>query len=86
VDEFKERHYTGLQVNQDPGVDVVYVGFVLMILGCYVTFFMSHQQVCIEVARQGVRTQVTVSGTANKNKAAVERRIRRLAEALAGLE
>ena len=86
VDEFKERHYTGLQVNQDPGVDVVYIGFVLMILGCYVTFFMSHQQVCIEVARQGARTQVTVSGTANKNKAAVERRIRRLAEALAGLK
>jgi cytochrome c biogenesis protein len=67
-------------------VDVVYIGFVLMILGCYVTFFMSHQQVCIEVARQGARTQVTVFGTANKNKAAVERRIRRLAEALAGLK
>jgi hypothetical protein len=29
---------------------------------------------------------VTVSGTANKNKAAVERRIRRLSEALAGLK
>jgi hypothetical protein len=71
VDEFKERHYTGLQVNQDPGVDVVYVGFVLMILGCYVTFFTSHQQVCIEAVRQGARTRVTVSGTANKNKAAV---------------
>jgi len=56
-----------------------------MILGCYVTFFRSHQQVCIEVARKGERTQVTVSGTANKNKAAVERRVRRLAEALAGL-
>jgi cytochrome c biogenesis protein len=86
VDEVKERHYTGLQVNKDPGVDVVYVGFVLMILGCYVTFFTSHQQVCIEVARKGARTQVTVSGTANKNKAAMERRIRRLAAALAGLK
>jgi cytochrome c biogenesis protein len=86
VDEFKERHYTGLQVNKDPGVDVVYIGFVLMILGCYVTFFTSHQQVCIEVARTGAKTQVTVSGTANKNKAAMERRIRRLAGALAGLK
>ena len=33
-----------------PGVDVVYVGFILMILGCYVTFFRSHQQVCIEAS------------------------------------
>jgi cytochrome c biogenesis protein len=82
VDQFKERHYTGLQVNQDPGVDVVYIGFILMIVGCYVTFFMSHQQVCIEVTRRGAVTHVTVCGTANKNKAALERRIQRLTQRL----
>jgi cytochrome c biogenesis protein len=85
IDQFKERHYTGLQVNQDPGVDMVYTGFILMILGCYVTFFRSHQQLCIEAVRQGSGTQVTVYGTANKNKAAMERRIQRLAESLKGL-
>jgi cytochrome c biogenesis protein len=86
VDQFKERHYTGLQVNRDPGVDVVYTGFILMILGCYVTFFRSHQQVCIEAVRKGSGTQVTVSGTANKNKAAMDRRIQKLAKALKGLK
>jgi cytochrome c biogenesis protein len=65
VDEFQERHYTGLQVNKDPGVDLVYVGFILMILGCYVTFFTSHQQVCIQVGRRGDRSRISVSGTAN---------------------
>jgi cytochrome c biogenesis protein len=82
VDQFKERHYTGLQVNQDPGVDVVYTGFILMILGCYVTFFRSHQQLCIEAVRTGSGTQVTVSGTANKNQAALGRRVQKLARAL----
>jgi cytochrome c biogenesis protein len=82
VDQFKEKHYTGLQVNQDPGVDVVYTGFILMILGCYVTFFRSHQQLCVEAASRGAGTQVTVCGTANKNKAAMERRIQKLARAL----
>ena len=86
VDQFKERHYTGLQVNQDPGVDLVYAGFILMILGCYVTFFRSHQQVCIEAVRKASGSEVTVSGTANKNKAAMERRIQKLAGALKGLE
>ncbi len=86
VDQFKEKHYTGLQVNQDPGVDVVYTGFILMILGCYVTFFRSHQQVCIEAVRKGSGTTVTVYGTANKNKAAMQRRIQRLAESLKGLK
>ena len=86
VDQFKERHYTGLQVNKDPGVDVVYLGFILMILGCYVTFFRSHQQVCIQASRRGSVTRVTVCGTANKNKAAMERRIQRLSAALKQLK
>jgi cytochrome c biogenesis protein len=86
VDQFKEKHYTGLQVNQDPGVDVVYTGFILMILGCYVTFFRSHQQLCIEAVSRGSGTQVTVYGTANKNKAAMDRRIQRLAESLKNLK
>lgn len=86
VDRFKEKHYTGLQVNQDPGVDLVYTGFILMILGCYVTFFRSHQQVCIEAVRRGAGTRVKVYGTANKNKAGMQRRVQRLAQALKGLK
>jgi cytochrome c biogenesis protein len=82
VDEFKERFYTGLQVNRDPGVWVVYTGFILMLLGCYVTFFMSHQQVCLEAAGRGAKTRVSVSGTANKNKPALARRIKQLSQAL----
>jgi cytochrome c biogenesis protein len=85
VDQFKQRHYTGLQVNQDPGVDVVYAGFLLMIIGCYVTFFTSHRQVCVEAVRRGTGTEVTVVGKANKNKAAVAGRVERLAETLKGL-
>jgi cytochrome c biogenesis protein len=86
VDQFKERHYTGLQVNKDPGVDIVYVGFILMIAGCYVTFFRSHRQVFIQASRRGGVTRVTVGGTANKNKAAMERRIQRLSAALKQLK
>jgi len=86
VDEFQERHYTGLQVNKDPGVDLVYVGFILMILGCYVTFFTSHQQVCIQVGRPDDRSRIAVSGTANKNRAAMERRVQQLAAQLKELK
>jgi cytochrome c biogenesis protein len=51
-------------------------------VGCYVTFFRSHQQVCIEAVRKGPGSEVTVSGTANKNRAAMERRVQKLATAL----
>ena len=80
-----QRYYTGLQVAKDPGVWVVYVGFILMIIGCYITFFMQHQQICVELA-SGSKTEVIVAGTANKNKMAMQTKVDRIAKKLARLE
>ena len=80
------RFYTGLQVNRDPGVWVVYCGFIMMIIGCYITFFMSHQQICVELVRTGNKTEVIVAGTANKNKSGMHTRVSRFTDKLAKLE
>ena len=86
VVEHVPRFFTGLQVAKDPGVWVVYTGFILMIIGCYITFFMSHQQICLEAAAVGKNTEVIVTGTANKNKMGMQAKIDRIAEELAGLD
>ena len=84
VVEQEEKYYTGLQVTRDPGVWVVYTGFILMLAGCVITFFMSHQQIVIEaVTVEGV-THVSVSGTANKNKLGMDGKVERIAKLLAG--
>ncbi|MFZ0724280.1 MAG: cytochrome c biogenesis protein ResB [Desulfobacterales bacterium] len=70
-----KRYYTGLQVTRDPGVWVVYSGFVLMIIGCIITFFMSHQRVGIEVVRDGRQSLVSAAGVANKNKLGLRRKV-----------
>ena len=84
----EKRFYTGLQVTKDPGVWVVYSGFVLMILGCFVTFFMSHQQICVEVTEEDGGSRVSVAGTASRNRMAMDNRVeaiaRRLEKALGG--
>ncbi|MEW5908390.1 MAG: cytochrome c biogenesis protein ResB [Thermodesulfobacteriota bacterium] len=82
VGDYQPRYYTGLQVTRDPGVWVVYSGFILMILGCYITFFMSHQRVCIEVTKTGKKSKVMISGTANKNKLGILSTIRKLARSM----
>ena len=76
------RYYTGLQVTQDPGVWLVYTGFIVMIIGCIVTFFMSHQRICIEVIKQGKKNKVVVTGRANKNNLGMHNRIKRIARQL----
>ncbi len=83
VESLNPRYYTGLQVSEDPGVWVVYSGFIIMILGCYITFFLSHKRICIEVIPQGKTHQVQVTGTANKNKLSMETVVKKMARELA---
>jgi cytochrome c biogenesis protein len=66
---YDSSEYTGLQVTRDPGVYLVYLGFILMIVGCYIAFFMAHQSLCVEVVEDGNDScRVMISGTANKNR------------------
>jgi cytochrome c biogenesis protein len=53
-----------------------------MILGCYVTFFMFHQQYCIELSAQGNLTKVAVSGVSGKNQPGMLAKTRRLGKRL----
>jgi cytochrome c biogenesis protein len=76
------RYFTGLQVNSDPGVPLVYAGFILMIAGCMVTFFMSHQRVVIEVQPGAAGSEVMVAGTSNKGKYQFQLKLERLADVL----
>ena len=78
----EERYYTGLQVTRDPGVWLVYTGFILMIAGCFVTFYLSHQQVCIVVEQLRKNSRVTFAGTANRNKLAMKNTIEKIFTAM----
>ncbi len=72
-------------MNRDPGVWVVYSGFIIMIVGCFITFFMSHQQICIEVMRKGNKSDVRIMGIANKNKIGMRRQVEKFAKHLANM-
>lgn len=78
----EQRYFTGLQVSRDPGVWVVYSGFILIIVGCFVTFFMSHRQICVDIVDNGENYRISVSGTANKNKLGNERKVKMIAQRL----
>ena len=83
VKEFNPRYYTGLQVTKDPGVWYVYAGFILMILGCWVTFFMSHESYYIEITTaEDDHIKVTVAGVTNRNIQGMKLKLMKLAQRL----
>jgi len=77
---FKETHYTGLQANRDPGVWLVYLGFVAMLIGFPITFFLSHQSVWVQMTRSGNKMKLIVAGTAHRNRQAFIKRMERFWE------
>jgi cytochrome c biogenesis protein len=60
----QESVYTGLQVAKDPGVWVVWLGCLMMLLGIFVAFLMSHRRIWVRVENQ----TVTIAGNASKDQ------------------
>lgn len=60
----EEFVYTGLQVAKDPGVWVVWIGCILMVVGIYVAFFMSHRRIWVRITNGSI----CIAGNASKNQ------------------
>ena len=74
----QERMYTGLQVAKDPGVEIVWVGCFLMVIGIYFAFFISHRRIWVRI-QDG---SVIVGGNASKNQGGFQRAFEGLVERL----
>jgi cytochrome c biogenesis protein len=79
LEKIEERYYTGLQVNRDPGVPFVYTGFCMLILGLFMTFFMPHKRVWIQISKSKNKVSIRVAGRANRNQAGIEKELDDLA-------
>ena len=78
LDKIESRYYTGLQVNKDPGVLFVWIGFFMIVIGLFITFFTSHRRVWVLVSDSMEKTSISVAGKANKNPVGVERELDQL--------
>jgi len=73
------KMYTGLQVAKDPGVNVVWLGCALMVIGISMAFFLSHQRVWVRLYRgQDGRVEVVLAGSASRNRIAFEKKFEKI--------
>ncbi len=85
VTEADQKHYTGLHITKDPGIWYVYTGFILMIIGCWITFFMAHESYFIEIQPSGeLSSTLSISGTSNSNSHGLKLKIRKMCHTIKG--
>ncbi len=76
------RYFTGLQISRDPGIPVVYSSFAIMIIGFYMTFYMAHRQIRIDVRRTSDddETMISVSGISPNRRPGINMTVSRVAK------
>ncbi len=85
VDHVEQSRYTGLQVKRDPGVWIVWFGFVAMLVGIGLTFYTSHRKLWIwaePASEEKEWGKVVIAGRTNKNPLAFEQDFNHLCERL----
>ena len=86
--DISRRYYTGLQANKDPGVPLVWAGFILMTVGFVVTFFYSHRRIRVMLKPEKDGTMIKVAGWSNRNPVGLEQEtdtiMSEIAESLSG--
>lgn len=65
---FNQSYYTGLQVAKDPGVNIVWLGCFLIIVGPFIAFFMSHKRIWVCIEGTGEAAKINVAGNAHRNQ------------------
>jgi cytochrome c biogenesis protein len=78
LDDLGSVAYTGLQVTRDPGVVYVFIGFAMIIIGLFLTFFTSHKKFWIRVTSEKEKIKIDLAGSSNKNPVGLERELDRL--------
>lgn len=66
---FKQIEASGLQITRSPGKDVVYFGSVMLVLGVFLLFYVSHRRIWVWIKPlENNQAEIVVAGSSNRNQ------------------
>jgi cytochrome c biogenesis protein len=83
---YQDHYYTGLQVRKDPGVWVIYVGFILMLLSMIIALYTSHRRIWLVLSPASAGSRVLVAGNSSKHPLAFKREFQQLVQGISDLD
>jgi cytochrome c biogenesis protein len=80
---YQPKKFTGLQITKDPGVNIVWTGSTMIVVGITLSSFIYHRRVWVKVipGRQGVT--VHLGGNTHKSQIDFQKEFRRFTERIA---
>jgi cytochrome c biogenesis protein len=70
LEDFRANQYSGIQMAKDPGVNFIWTGCTVLMIGLFVAFFWPAKEIKMTLEESQGKTELTAGGTAPKNKEA----------------
>jgi cytochrome c biogenesis protein len=71
--EYNQIYYTGLQLARDPGMNVVWIGSAILVIGLCIMFYMPHRKLWLIIQPGSKQLNISLAGMAARNPIAFDR-------------
>ncbi len=65
--DYKQHYYTGLQLAQDPGMNIVWLGSAMLVFGLCIMFYMPHRKLWLVIRPGTKEVHISLAGMGNRN-------------------
>lgn len=79
-------YYTELQISSDPALSVVWIGCLLMVVGLFLSFYLSYKRVWVKLSLDDGETILEMGGRSYKDRSGFEKEFSRLKDSLGQLD
>lgn len=73
LDDFEQIYYTGLQLTRDPGMNIVWIGSAILVIGLCLMLYFPHRKLWAVIEHEGETTRMVIAGSTNRNRIAFEK-------------
>jgi len=67
LEDYDQVYYTGLQLSRDPGMNIVWIGSAILVIGLCIMFYMPRRKLWVVIRPVGKNIRLSVGGMTNRN-------------------